>query len=174
MGRAELGLAAIECGTWDSGDADGRGVRVSQLDERARRRYLGQPGDYTLDVSRDHRRQTVRRHYGARGRWGSRLLVVWTIGLSLGAIDLLGFLAALGVTLCCAWFIAATGVLISLDAKNGTRALLATFLVMFVTGWVWPRLLWESLVSRNDLAMLRRARPRRQFGDWQCSGQRPD
>ncbi len=88
-------------------------------------------------------------------RIGVAILIVWIIGLLLGAIDLLGFLAALVITLCGAWFIASMGVLISSRATNGTRALVATFVIMFVTGWIWPRLLWGSLVSGQDLATLR-------------------
>ncbi len=88
-------------------------------------------------------------------RIGVAILIVWMIGLILGAIDLLGFLAALAVTLFGAWFIASMGVSISSRTTNGTRALLATFLIMFATGWIWPRLLWESLVSADDLARLR-------------------
>jgi len=88
-------------------------------------------------------------------RVGAALLIVWTIGLFLGAIDLLGFVAALAITLFGAWFITSMGVLISSRARNGTRALVATFLIMFATGWIWPGLLWESLVSGHDLARLR-------------------
>ncbi len=88
-------------------------------------------------------------------RIGVAILIVWMIGLLLGAIDLLGFLAALAITLCGAWFIASMGVLISSRAANGTRALVAAFLTMFVTGWIWPSLLWGSLVSADDLARLR-------------------
>jgi hypothetical protein len=73
----------------------------------------------------------------------------------LGAIDLLGFLAAGLLTLLGAWFITSLGVLISSRARNGTRALVATYLIMFATGWIWPSLLGQSLVSGHDLARLR-------------------
>jgi len=88
-------------------------------------------------------------------RVGVALLIVWMIGLLLGAIDLWSFLAAWAITLFGAWFITSVGVFISSRARNGTRALVATFLIMFVTGWIWPSLLWGALVSGHDLAKLR-------------------
>jgi hypothetical protein len=88
-------------------------------------------------------------------RVGVAILIIWMTGLLLGAIDLWGFLAALAITLFGAWFIASVGVFLSSRAINGTRALVATFLIMFVTGWIWPSLLWGSLVSGHDLAKLR-------------------
>lgn len=92
--------------------------------------------------------------WSARGI-GIVLLAVWLIGLAFGGLDPWGFLAATVVIACSACFIASLGVLISSIARNGTRALVATFFVMFAAGWIWPDLLWRALISRQDLARLR-------------------
>jgi len=82
------------------------------------------------------------------------LVIVWMIGLLVGAIDLLGFFAAALLTVFGAWFVASLGVLISSQARNGTRALAATFLIMFASGWVWPSQLWHSLIAPRELATM--------------------
>jgi hypothetical protein len=70
----------------------------------------------------------------------------------LRGIDFGGFVAATVLLVFGAWFIASLGVFISSRARNGTRALFATFLVMFATGWIWPDLLWQALLWGHDPA----------------------
>jgi ABC-type transport system involved in multi-copper enzyme maturation permease subunit len=87
-------------------------------------------------------------------RFGLGLAAIWTLGVLLGAVNVVGVLAATAITTVGAWFVSALGVAISYRAANSTRALLLTFLAAFVLGWFWPTLLHESLVSTRDLAAL--------------------
>ncbi len=88
-------------------------------------------------------------------RIGVALIVVWVIGLLLGGLHPMGFLATFALATGSAYFIASLGVFISSQARNGTRALVATFLVVFATGWTWPSLIWRTLVTAQELAILR-------------------
>jgi ABC-type transport system involved in multi-copper enzyme maturation permease subunit len=98
-----------------------------------------------------------------KGRWTALpLLIFWATGMLLGASNLLGLLVASSLLVTAAWFVAALGVFISLGARNTTRALLATLIVIFVAGWTWPSSLWSSLDSSYGVALmgrLNRARP---------------
>jgi hypothetical protein len=85
---------------------------------------------------------------------GGTLALIWLVGLLLGAINIWGCLAAAAITVFSALFVTALGVFASLCARNSTRALLGTFVVVFIAGWIWPNLLWQSLMSRDDLARL--------------------
>ena len=71
----------------------------------------------------------------------------------LGAIHPLGVLAAGLYLAVIAWLIAAVGVFASSLAKNSTRALVATFVVLLISSAVsrWPMILWDSLFSYDDL-----------------------
>jgi len=88
-------------------------------------------------------------------RWiGLALLVQWSAGILLGAIHPLGVLAAAAIAAIAAWLTAAVGVTASARAKNSTRALGVTFIVLFVFVIVsrWPGMLWQSLASYREVA----------------------
>ena len=55
----------------------------------------------------------------------------WLVGMALGALHPLGFLAGLIELIVFGWFVAAVGTFFSLRAKNTTRALAWTFVVLF-------------------------------------------
>jgi hypothetical protein len=87
-------------------------------------------------------------------RWfGLMLLVLWTTGVLLGAIHPLGVLAATWIVLNGAWFVAAVGVFVSGRARNSTRALIATYLALFVALCYWPWMFWGSLVSPREATL---------------------
>ena len=90
-------------------------------------------------------------------RVGLALLVMWAVGLLLGAIHPLGVLAADLYVGLVAWLIAATGVLVSIFAGNSTRALVTTFIVLLIYSAIsqWPATVWTLLFSYEDLAKLR-------------------
>jgi hypothetical protein len=99
----------------------------------------------------------VAKQFGAiwSGRWVAlALMVTWAVGLLLGALHPLGVAAACGILLLAAWFLAAAGVFISGRARNSTRALAWTFLVLFLTLGRWPALLWQWLGSWREVAAL--------------------
>jgi hypothetical protein len=79
--------------------------------------------------------------------WSSRwvslaLLVLWTLGLSLGVFHPLSVLLAAMIAGLAARLIAALGILASLHAANSTRALITTLLaVMGLGAWWLPSLL---------------------------------
>ncbi len=67
--------------------------------------------------------------WGAR-RMGVALLVVWGVGLLSGAVHPLGLLAALAGLGIYTWFATALGLWMSLKARNSTRAMIGTILLM--------------------------------------------
>jgi ABC-type transport system involved in multi-copper enzyme maturation permease subunit len=85
-------------------------------------------------------------------RIGAVLVIIWMVGLLLRGIDPWNLLAATVLLVSGAWLIASLGVFVSSRARNGTRALFATFVVMFAIGWIWPNWLWQSLASGHDPA----------------------
>ncbi|MGP0063223.1 MAG: ABC transporter permease [Isosphaeraceae bacterium] len=91
--------------------------------------------------------------WSARWAWLS-LIVVWAIGLLLGAIHPLGVLAATAIVANAAWLIAATGVFVSCRARNSTRALAWTFIALLIGLGNGPGLLWDSLVSYSEVDQL--------------------
>jgi len=87
-------------------------------------------------------------------RWvGLALLVMWAVGILLGALHPLGVLAAAIDVAAIAWLIAAVGVFVSSRAKNSTRALVATFALFLIFSTIsgWPTIVWVSLVSYRDV-----------------------
>jgi len=110
-------------------------------------------------------------------RWiGAFLLFLFTLGLTSGAVHLLGFMAGVVETVVFVWFAAALGTFISLRAKNSGRAMTATvgilvFLnggytlcciplrpdTMFIAVGVTPLLESVSLVTYEDLHRLFRS-----------------
>jgi len=84
-------------------------------------------------------------------RIGLALLLLWSVGIVLGAIHPLGVLAAIWVIGLAWWFIAAIGVFISSRAKNSTRALMVTFITLFIALYAWPGILWQSLFSHYEI-----------------------
>jgi ABC-type transport system involved in multi-copper enzyme maturation permease subunit len=88
-------------------------------------------------------------------RIGIALLAVWLLGVFLSGLGAASFLAAAALTIFSAWFIAALGVYISSRARNGTRAVMGTFAGMIATGWIWPNVLWQALLSPHELAAIR-------------------
>jgi ABC-2 family transporter protein len=95
------------------------------------------------------------KHFGAvwsARRIGLALLLLWSVGIVLGAIHPLGVLAAIWVVGLAWWFIAAIGVFISARAKNSTRALTMTFITVFIALYAWPGILWQSLFSFYEIA----------------------
>jgi hypothetical protein len=87
-------------------------------------------------------------------RIGLALLVLWTAGLLLGAVHPMGAVMATFIVAIGAWFVAAVGVFVSGRAKNSTRALMTTFIILFIVVGNWPMLVWGSLVSFQDVAAL--------------------
>ena len=81
------------------------------------------------------------------------LLVIWPIGLVLGAVHPLGVLAAAIYVAFIAWLIAAMGVLASSLAKTSTPALVATFITLLIASTItqWPTTLWFLLFNYRDL-----------------------
>ena len=67
--------------------------------------------------------------WGAR-RMGVALLAVWGVGLLSGAVHPLGFLVTLAGLGIYTWFATALGLSISLKARNSTRAMIGTILLM--------------------------------------------
>jgi ABC-type transport system involved in multi-copper enzyme maturation permease subunit len=91
--------------------------------------------------------------WSARWIWLA-LLVLWTAGLIFGLLHPLGLLTSGAITAIAAWFAAAIGVLASTRAKNSIRALLITFIALFLFGITsaWPLILWAALAPTGDLA----------------------
>jgi ABC-type transport system involved in multi-copper enzyme maturation permease subunit len=89
-------------------------------------------------------------------RWiGIGILAIWATGLFLAAIHPIGLLAAAGIVLSAFWLVSATGVLASTLARNSTRAVLLTFVAvfLFVLATGWPALHWGCLVSYREMAI---------------------
>jgi ABC-type transport system involved in multi-copper enzyme maturation permease subunit len=80
-------------------------------------------------------------------RVGVALLLMWAVGLLLGALHPLGVLVSLAYLTLIAWLIAALGVFASSLARTSTRALAITFimLLIFSTISLWPSVLWTML-----------------------------
>jgi hypothetical protein len=94
--------------------------------------------------------------------WSARwvavaILVMWAAGLMMLAIHPLGVLAAALYVALVAWLIAAMGVFVSTLAKNSTRALVATFILILIYSAIsqWPATLWALLFSYQDTARIR-------------------
>jgi hypothetical protein len=89
--------------------------------------------------------------------WGARriaaaLLVVWAVGLTLGAVHPLGALLAAGIAVVSAWFAATVGVFASTVARNSTRATAATFIALLILLSSWPFAMAGALYSPHELA----------------------
>ncbi len=86
-------------------------------------------------------------------RVGVALLVIWALGLVLGAIHPLGVLAAATYAAFIAWLIAAMGVFASSFARTSTRALVATFITLLIASAItqWPTILRFLLFNYHDL-----------------------
>jgi ABC-type transport system involved in multi-copper enzyme maturation permease subunit len=115
------------------------------------------------------REVVLAKQFGAA--WGARwvglaLLAIGGLGLLVGAIPPLGALAALLVAMIGAWFIAAVGVFVSSGAKNSTRALLTTLIVLIVVAWHLPFLLRASLASYPEAAGLWSGQGRVRYDPW--------
>ncbi len=112
--------------------------------------------------------------WGAR-RMGVALMVVWGVGLLSGAVHPLGLLAALAGLVIYTWFATALGLWMSLKAKNSTRAMIGTILLMvllnggytplvlpflgarppgLVAAGVSPTVEWVALLSYRDVRVL--------------------
>jgi hypothetical protein len=89
--------------------------------------------------------------WGAR-RVGLALLITWGVGVFLGAIHPLTVLPAAGFAAVAAWTAAAIGVLASSLARNSTRALVATFLVLLLLLNFWPTTVAGVLMSPGQVA----------------------
>jgi ABC-2 type transporter len=87
-------------------------------------------------------------------RVGLALLVVWAVGIVLGAIHPLGVLAAAAFVFVVAWLIAAVGVFISGRARNSTRSLAWTFIALLIGLGNVPGTLWTALVSYTQVTAL--------------------
>ena len=88
--------------------------------------------------------------------WSARRIGLVALGslddrLAVARDRLPGVVAAIAFTSIGAWFLAALGVFISSRANDTARALVATLIVAFIAGWIWPSLLSASLVSGHDL-----------------------
>ena len=113
---------------------------------------MDQPGNDVAHPGGDHPRQAAWRVWSAR-RIGIALLVVWAVGLVLVALHPLGVLAAALYVALVAWLTAAMGVLASSLAKNSTRALVWTFIVVLSASAAtqWPATVWALLFHYNEL-----------------------
>ena len=76
------------------------------------------------------------------------------LGLLVGAIHPLGVAVAAVVAATGAWFIAAVGVFVSSGARNSTRAVLTTLIVLLVGAGYLPLVLRASLASYPEVAGL--------------------
>ncbi len=95
-------------------------------------------------------------------RWiGMALLVIWGAGLLMTAIHPIGLLAVAAMLLSALWLVSAIGVLASALANNSTRALILTFVVVFIYVVLsgWPAILWASLAPYRDMASVWQGRP---------------
>jgi hypothetical protein len=91
--------------------------------------------------------------WSARGAWLA-LLVVWAVGLLMGAIHPFGVLAGAAIVFVVAWLIAAVGVFVSGRARNSTRSLAWTFIALLIGLGNVPLTIWMSLVSYPEVAAL--------------------
>jgi ABC-type transport system involved in multi-copper enzyme maturation permease subunit len=88
-------------------------------------------------------------------RWlGLTMLTLWGVGLLVGALHPLGVVAALLVAGASAWLIAALGVFVSTRARNSTRALITTLIVLLTWAYNVPMAVWALLVSYPEVAGL--------------------
>jgi ABC-type transport system involved in multi-copper enzyme maturation permease subunit len=87
-------------------------------------------------------------------RIGLALLIAWAVGLLFGAIHPMGMLLSAGIGLGSAWFAAAVGVAASASARNSTRALAATFIILVVLLNFWPFAMAGALFSPREIAVL--------------------
>jgi ABC-type transport system involved in multi-copper enzyme maturation permease subunit len=87
-------------------------------------------------------------------RWlGIGLIAILAAGLLLGAIHPIGLLAGIAILVTSAWMTSAIGVLASTLARNSTRALFVTAVLVsvFVMLSSWPAGFWASLASYRDM-----------------------
>jgi hypothetical protein len=91
--------------------------------------------------------------------WAARWLglgvgAVCGLGLLVGATHPLGVAVAAVVAAIGAWFIAAAGVFVSSGARNSTRAVLTTLIILLVAASYLPLVLRASLASYPEVAGL--------------------
>ena len=79
-------------------------------------------------------------------------MITWVVGVLLGAIHPLALLPAAGFAAIAAWSAAAIGVLASSLARNSTRALVATFLVLLLLLNFWPMTIARVLMPADPFA----------------------
>jgi hypothetical protein len=91
--------------------------------------------------------------WGAR-RMGVALLAVWGVGLLSGAIHPLGFLTALAGLVIYTWFATALGLWISLKARNSTRAMIGTILLMIALNVGYMPLLRPFIGGNSPIPLL--------------------
>jgi hypothetical protein len=91
--------------------------------------------------------------WSARRVWLA-LLVVWTVGILLGAIHPLGVLAGASIVFVVAWLVAAVGVLVSGRARNSTRSLAWTFIALLIGLGNMPVGFWMALASYPEVRAL--------------------
>jgi ABC-type transport system involved in multi-copper enzyme maturation permease subunit len=87
-------------------------------------------------------------------RWlGIGLLAILGAGLLLGAIHPIGLLAGIALAATSVWLTSAIGVLASTLARNSTRALFLTAVVVFVYVALsaWPAAFWATLASYREM-----------------------
>jgi ABC-type transport system involved in multi-copper enzyme maturation permease subunit len=90
-------------------------------------------------------------------RWlGIGLLAILGAGLLMGAIHPLGLLAGMALLVTSVWLTSAIGVLASTLARNSTRALFLTAVVMFVYVALsaWPAGFWATLASYREMRFM--------------------
>jgi hypothetical protein len=81
------------------------------------------------------------------------MLVLWGFGLILGAFHPLGVLSSALYLILTAWLVAALGVCASAIAKNSTRGLVATFVLLLLISWLtgWPAIFWQLQFGYTDI-----------------------
>ena len=100
-------------------------------------------------------------------RWlGLAMVAVGGLGLLVGAIHPLGVAVAAVVAAIGAWFIAAVGVFVSSGARNSTRAVLTTLIVLLVGAGYLPLVLRASLASYPEVAGLWSGRAQVRYDPW--------
>jgi ABC-type transport system involved in multi-copper enzyme maturation permease subunit len=103
-------------------------------------------------------------------RVGLALLVIWAVGLLLGAIHPVGVLACALYIAVIAWLVAATGVLASSFARNSTRALITTFILLLILSGIsrWPWVGWRLLFSGEEVKWSGSQSPFEAFGQFEA------
>jgi hypothetical protein len=103
-------------------------------------------------------------------RVGLALLAIWAVGLLLGAIHPVGVLACVLYIAVIAWLVAATGVLASSFARNSTRALITTFILLLILSGIsrWPWVGWRLLFSGEEVKWSGLQSPFEAFGQFEA------